>query len=461
MANGWFVFFALLLGYLLLLLILVRTRWMERLNMSLFLGVLLMVRTTRGRNLLNWFAKARTFFDRFAATGLYVTFFAMVAMTLLLILQLPLAFSVPEDQAPSPSLILGIPGINPIIPIGYGIAALVFAVVVHEFSHGIMARVYDLPVKTMGLLFFIVPVGAFVEPDEEALEASSRTHRMRVFSAGPLSNLVFAVLFAAVFSGAMGAGTAPVDGIPVQGVHADGPANASGLQPGWVITHVDGTPTRCLEDYQAVMGNTTTPIMPNTTVTVTVTEGAHGPVRELSVTTARRGDVYTGADAEEAYAANPELANDTILGFTPYNHCAVHQAMGSPFSSLGGFLAYVSLPFFALAGQFPLTDPFNAFLATPEVMPAGLFWGLANLAYWLFWINLMLGLTNALPLVPLDGGHMFRDWVDGVLEKRRPSWTKEQRGLVVNRAAGFMAIFLLLLILAQFIAPAIGGFVFG
>lgn len=461
MANGWLVFFALLLGYLLLLLLLVRTRWMERLNMSLFLGVLLMVRTTRGRNLLNWFAKARTFFDWFAKTGLYVTFFAMAAMTLLLILQLPLALSVPEDQAPSPSLILGIPGINPIIPLGYGIAALVFAVVVHEFSHGIMARVYDLPVKTMGLLFFIVPVGAFVEPDEEALEASSRSHRMRVFSAGPLSNLVFAVLFAAVFSGALAGGTAPVEGIPVQGVAADGPANASGLQPGWVITHLNGNPTPCLGDFQALMGNTTTPIMPNTTVTVTVIEGAHGPTRDLMIETVRRGDVYTNERAQQAYAANPELANDTIIGFSPYNHCEVHTWMASPFSSGTAFLGYVSLPFFALAGQFPLSEPFNAFLATPEVMPAGLFWGLANLAYWLFWINLMLGLTNALPLVPLDGGHMFRDWVDGWLEKRRPSWTKEQRGLVVNRAAGFMAVFLLLLILAQFIGPAIGGYIFG
>ncbi len=461
MANGWLVFFALLLGYLLLLLLLVRTRWMERFNMSLFLGVLLMVRTTRGRNLLNWFAKARTFFDRFAATGLYVTMFAMVAMTLLLILQLPLALTVPEDQAPSPSLILGIPGINPIIPLGYGIAALVFAVVVHEFSHGIMARVYDLPVKTMGLLFFIVPVGAFVEPDEEALEAASRSHRMRVFSAGPLSNLVFAVLFAVIFSGAIGAGTAPVDGIPVQGVHADGPANASGLQPGWVITHVDGTPTPCLEDFQALMGNTTTAVMPNTTVTLTVIEGASGPVRPMEVQTARRADVYNGTDAQAFYAQNPDRANDTIIGFSPYDHCGLKQGLGNPFSSGRAFLVYVSLPFFALAGQFPLSDPFTTFLATPEIMPAGLFWGLASLAYWLFWINLMLGLTNALPLVPLDGGHMFRDWVDGFLEKRRPSWTKAQRGLVVNRAAGFMAVFLLLLILAQFIGPAIGGFLFG
>ena len=35
---------------------------------------------------------------------------------------------------------IGLPGLNPVIPLWYGILALVIAMVVHEFSHGIFKQ---------------------------------------------------------------------------------------------------------------------------------------------------------------------------------------------------------------------------------------------------------------------------------------------------------------------------------
>src|SRR5688500_11801554 len=158
------VFILLLNAYILLLFILIKTGLMKRLNMSLF-GLALMIKTQRGRWLLDWFAKARGLFDVSAGFGIWMTGIIMALMSLLLFVQLFFLVQVPPEATPSPRLILGIPGINPIIPVGFGIIALIFAVVVHEFSHGILARVHGLRVQTMGLLFFIVPIGAFVEPD--------------------------------------------------------------------------------------------------------------------------------------------------------------------------------------------------------------------------------------------------------------------------------------------------------
>ena len=75
--------------------------------------------------------------------------------------------------------------------------------VVHEFSHGILSRVADVNIKALGLLMFIFPVGAFVEPDEEEMKNMKRWERMRLYSAGPGSNMVIAIVFSLLFSWVM------------------------------------------------------------------------------------------------------------------------------------------------------------------------------------------------------------------------------------------------------------------
>ena len=36
---------------------------------------------------------------------------------------------------------------------------------------------------------------------------------------------------------------------------------------------------------------------------------------------------------------------------------------------------------------------------------------LANLFFWLIWVNILLGFTNLIPMIPFDGGHLFKDQV--------------------------------------------------
>ncbi|HXQ93167.1 MAG TPA: site-2 protease family protein, partial [Nitrososphaerales archaeon] len=71
---------------------------------------------------------------------------------------------------PSLQSYLLLPGLNPLIPFVYGIIGIVIAVVVHEGTHGVISRRLGLPVKSTGILFFlIVPIGAFVEIDEKLI----------------------------------------------------------------------------------------------------------------------------------------------------------------------------------------------------------------------------------------------------------------------------------------------------
>ena len=49
----------------------------------------------------------------------------------------------------------------------------------------------------------------------------------------------------------------------------------------------------------------------------------------------------------------------------------------------------------------------------------------------------MVGLTNALPAVPLDGGFIFADGVTGMLDKVRSSMTAERKEEIVDRLSVF------------------------
>ncbi len=35
------------------------------------------------------------------------------------------------------------------------------------------------------------------------------------------------------------------------------------------------------------------------------------------------------------------------------------------------------------------------------------------------WVNILLGFTNLIPMVPFDGGHLFRDLLRGILKTVR------------------------------------------
>jgi len=93
-----------------------------------------------------------------------------------------------------PGVTLLLPGVN--LPLFEGILALFIILVVHEGAHAIMAAIGRVPILSSGIAFFgIIPVGAFVEPDERLLFKKSRTVQNRVMAAGSSSNLMFSLVF--------------------------------------------------------------------------------------------------------------------------------------------------------------------------------------------------------------------------------------------------------------------------
>jgi membrane-associated protease RseP (regulator of RpoE activity) len=63
---------------------------------------------------------------------------------------------------------------------------------------------------------------------------------------------------------------------------------------------------------------------------------------------------------------------------------------------------------------------------------------LVNLFFWLMWVNILLGFTNLIPMVPFDGGHMFRDLLHGSISgvkklgKKLRLWDRERGGSLLS-----------------------------
>ncbi len=104
---------------------------------------------------------------------------------------------------PQPSLLTqSLPGVAPIIPgidipLVAGIIALALLLVVHETSHGLLARRAKVRLKSIGLLVMgVIPVGAFVEPDDRQVARLSGEKQTKIFSAGISANFLAMVVFA-------------------------------------------------------------------------------------------------------------------------------------------------------------------------------------------------------------------------------------------------------------------------
>jgi membrane-associated protease RseP (regulator of RpoE activity) len=128
--------------------------------------------------------------------------------------------------------------------------------VIHEGAHGLLCRVEDIDIDSMGLVFFaLLPVGAFVEPDEEATQEASRGARARMFAAGVTANTVLTiVVFALLFGPVVGA-ISPAAGYAVGEVNPGSPAAAADISQGDRVVEVAGTPIETSAEFESAIAD--------------------------------------------------------------------------------------------------------------------------------------------------------------------------------------------------------------
>lgn len=267
------------------------------------------------------------------------------------------------------------------VPLAYWLLAVAFVIVVHEFSHGLIARLHKLRVKSTGLAFLgvLIPIipGAFVEPDEKKLQKASVFKQLSVFAAGPFANILFGTVFALLFFfilTPLNAALYTHNGVAITGyITETSPAAINGLAVGDVITKIDGIAIEKIADFSAAF------------------EGKAAGDRMQIVTSSAIHDL-----------ALAERSGDAFLGVYVSENKQLAEAVVA-----------------------------NHGVAVPTLLS----WFI-QLIYWLAILNLGVGLFNLVPLGPLDGGRMFHTVIH--------RWLHKERATTVWKAVSYMFLFVII-----------------
>src|SRR3989338_775326 len=134
--------------------------------------------------------------------GIVAGFLGMIFITYFLVQSLIPLFTQPDAKASlSPVLPFKARGVF-FVPFFYWIISIFIIALVHEMAHGVIARVYNLKVKSSGFAFLgvLLPIipAAFVEPDEKNLKKRPYKEQLSIFAAVPFSNVIFGFIFLAI-----------------------------------------------------------------------------------------------------------------------------------------------------------------------------------------------------------------------------------------------------------------------
>jgi membrane-associated protease RseP (regulator of RpoE activity) len=455
--DGLLIFLALIVIYALAVYVLHKKGVLKKYNISLY-GPALMWRTHRGIKFLERRARRVRLWTWLGNASVVFCFIAMVLMTALMVLTawLVLGFTPAQRQAlPGPEVALVLPGINPILPleyIGYILVGIIIAIVVHEFSHGILTLVSKFKVKSLGILYLIVPIGAFCEPDEEDLKKAPVAPRMRIYSVGPASNFAVTMLTLLLFSFLLMSAVQPAHtGAVVFSVDSDSPVQGIGLKPGSIITSLNDTSINNATQYFHAWNNT------HANQTVTISYMVQGRSYTESITL---GDKYTEyAKRSPTYTNNVSYKGKGYTGVQSVLRDAFFSEyltiLKNPLSQFPrGLLTFYSIPIVGyFVGYNPLTSPFtSSFVITGPlgVIPPAAFWVLANGIYWIFWLNLAFTLFNALPMVPLDGGFIFTDGIRAAVTRIKHGISDERREAIARNISLTISLIILFLLILPF-----------
>jgi Zn-dependent protease len=396
-----------------------------------FYGPIMAIKTDRV-GFFDRFLSLQSFFRAYGTIGVAMVILVSVAMVALLFFSL--IFTIQTHPAPTAvneiGNILAIPGVNQFIPFTFAVwFGLLVTMVVHEFGHAILCRIEGIRVRTMGVLLAVIPIGAFVEPDEEDQEKSKGISKMRMLGAGITNNILIGLVCFGVLILLLGMAV-PHSTPLIKTVYVDYPAAGSGILPDSIVRSINGLDVTTQEQITAVLDTTK-------------------PGDKVTLVTEKDGVLSSRTMTLTNYP--PAVSNKTsgFMGVIYYNAPFLKETfnnLGTPF----GMLVLMAVPIYVIldpqqwGGFLILVNDTTDTLMWTVPFPG--FWLIIQILFWCGWFNLAVGTFNALPLVPLDGGYILKTGTDWILEKRG---LIKYSGYVVS-AVSFIMLFV---IIAIFMLP--------
>lgn len=253
----------------------------------------------------------------------------------------------PSAIAPLAPVLPGvkIPGV-PVLSFWHWVISILIVASIHEFSHGILARLHKVKIKSSGFAFLGPLLMAFVEPDEKQMARKGKYKQLSVFAAGPFSNILTGILFLCLLVFFI---------LPAQSsLYAVNGISVTNLTEGYPLAHA----------------------------------GFVEPVMIKSINSVQLDSV------ENVMAATAFLPGQGIELMTSQGYAKI-RAVEDPNNSSRGIIGISSFEFQARL-KHEWVRPF---------LPA-IKW-ISLLVVWLFMISIGIALFNLLPLGAVDGGRMF------------------------------------------------------
>lgn len=223
-------------------------------------------------------------------------------------------------------------------------------------------------------------------------------------------------------------------GVPIWSVVKGSPAEDAGFKKDMHIRSMDGQQIRSNADFMDFMSRT---VAGQTIVVDVVIDAgtAQESTKELTLELAAHPD---GKSEKGFMGISTGGAGyvQTPLGFKAgefpaREYLKLLRSIPSMLKGVAGWMILLGLPLFGFTGEgFPgFTGTLLQFYEATgwaEPLGIGIFW-MANALLWTGWLNFYVGLFNCLPAVPLDGGHVFRDYLYAAIHHFTKNEAKAER----------------------------------
>ena len=207
-------------------------------------------------------------------------------------------------------------------------------------------------------------------------------------------------------------------GIYILGVIPGLPAEKAGISSNDRLLSINGTTINSYADYNAYMKNT----VPDQVLTLGMIDGKGTPVERtitLSSGVEPKGYMgFTGTDLSD----NP--LGIMVGTFNAQNHIEMLRGLPAPtgdslgekaMSTITGLFIIWIMPVWEVTGGMTGFNVFQSDLASlyypvgwAEPLGGSILY-IALALFWIGWLNINLAIFNCLPMIPLDGGHLFRE----------------------------------------------------
>ena len=318
---------------------------------------------------------------------------------------------------------------NLIYSIGAAVIGLGLLIVFHEFGHFLFAKLSGVGVLTFSVGFgpklwkkkvgeteyalSAFPLGGYVkmvgeDPDEQVEQADversfahkSLTKRIAIVAAGPVFNLMLAVLLLMLVFSFHGV---PVMSTQVSGVEKGSPAETAGLQKGDRIVAIDGAPVQEWEELS------------------TRIKGSGGKTLDLQV---RRGEEIVNLTAQprqqEGRTIFGERKDDWMIGISSQ----VTIEKGNPglaivraFYQTYEYAKITLLAFYKMILGDVSPRNIGGPILIAQMAGEQAQEGLGSFLVFLAVLSINLGVLNLLPVPVLDGGHLLFFFIEAVIRK--------------------------------------------